>query len=211
MLTHVLHLRPLALLSLLVMATIGCQTTIEVPTMGSAQIVSDFESYTIRRVGFLPFRPLHSAQLGAADVASIETSFHAEFSSGTSYDIVALSADDLSEILPLEPFRRGTYAPEAILAIRDRYRLDALLVGSVTARQVTPPLVFGAQIDLISCETGQTLWSADLLLDSSIAETREALGVWAEEKLGEEHAARMAMISPRKFAHFAAYQMARLL
>ena len=66
-------------------------------------------------------------------------------------------------------------------------------------------------MDLISCETGQTIWSADLLLDSSIAETRDALGVWAAEELGEEHAARMAMISPRKFAHFAAYQMARLL
>ena len=179
--------------------------------MGSAEIVSDFESYTIRRVGFLPFLPLHSAQLGAADVSSIETSFHAEFSSGTPYDIVPLSAGDLSEIPQLEPFRKGTYAPEAIIAIRDRYRLDALLVGSVTARQVTPPLVLGAQMDLISCETGQTIWSADLLLDSSIAETRDALGVWAAEELGEEHAARMAMISPRKFAHFAAYQMARLL
>ena len=206
-----LRLLPLALLSLLAMLGAGCKTTIEVPAMGSAEIVSDFESYTIRRVGFLPFLPLHSAQLGAADVSSIETSFHAEFSSGTPYDIVPLSVGDLSEIPQLEPFRKGTYAPGAIIAIRDRYRLDALLVGSVTARQVTPPLVLGAQMDLISCETGQTIWSADLLLDSSIAETRDALGVWAAEELGEEHAARMAMISPRKFAHFAAYQMARLL
>lgn len=189
----------------------SCATTIAVPPLGSAQVVSDFESYTIRRVGFLPFRPLHGVQLPSSDVASIETYFHAEFSAGTRYDIVPLSPDDLSEIPYLEPFRKGTYSPEAILAIRDRYQLDALLVGSVTARKVTPPLVLGAQIDLISCETGQTLWSADLLLDSSVAATRDALELWASEELGEEHAARMAMISPRKFAHFAAYQMARLL
>lgn len=198
-------------LALLGVLLTSCATPVSVPTMGSAQIVSDFESYSIRRVGFLPFQPLHAAQLAAQDVGSIETSFHAEFSAGTPYDIVPLSKDDLSEIAQLEPFRKGAYAPEAILAIRDRYRLDALLVGSVTARQVTPPLVLGAQLDLISCETGQTVWSADILLDSSIAETREALGIWASEELGEEHAARMAMISPRKFAHFAAYQMARLL
>lgn len=202
-----------ALLTLPVLAALvaSCAAPTSVPTIGSAQIVSDFESYTIRRVGFLPFQPLHASQLAPQDVGSIETSFHAEFASSTPYDIVPLSESDLSEIADLEPFRKGTYAPAAILAIRDRYRLDALLVGSVTARQVTPPLVLGAQLDLISCETGQTLWSADILLDASIEATRDALRIWASEELGEEHAARMAMISPRKFAHFAAYQMARLL
>lgn len=189
----------------------GCAAPPQVPTMGAAQIVSDFDTYRIQRVGFVPFQPLHAAVLAPQEVGSIETSFHAEFAAGTPYDIVPLSEDDLSEIVKLEPFRKGTYAPEAVLAIRDRYRLDAILIGSVTARRVTPPLVLGVQLDLISCETGQTLWSGDILLDASLAQTREALELWASEELGEEHAARMAMISPRKFAHFAAFQMARLL
>lgn len=204
-------LRSAALIALLAGFGAGCAAPVSVPTMGSAEIVSDFQTYQIRRVGFLPFRPLHAAQLTPQEVGSIETSFHAEFAAGTPYDIVPLSREDLSEIVSLEPFRRGTYPPAAILAIRDRFSLDALLVGSVTARRVTPPLVLGAQIDLISCETGQTLWSADLLLDASIAATREGLEIWAAQELGEEHGARMAMLSPRKFAHFAAYQMARLL
>ncbi len=189
----------------------GCVGPATVPAIGSARIASDFESYSIRRVGFVPFRPLHGAQSTAGDVRAMETSFHAEFSTATPYDIVPLNASDLAEILPTEPFRRGWYPPEAIVAMRDRYRLDAILIGSVTARRLTPPLVLGAQLDLVSCETGQTIWSSDILLDASSANTRLALETWADRELGQEHAASIALMSPRRFAHFAAFQMARML
>lgn len=189
----------------------ACAGPHTVPAMGSAEIASDFASYRIQRVGFVPFRPLDRFVLPSNEVSAIETSFHSEFATGTPYDIVPLRADDLAEILPAEPFRRGWYPPEAILALRDRYRLDAVLIGSVTARRLTPPLVLGAQLDLVSCETGQTIWSSDILLDASSHDTREALQIWAERELGEEHGARVALMSPRKFASFAAYQMARLL
>ena len=190
---------------------VGCIGPATVPAIGSAKVVSDFESYSIQRVGFVPFQPLHNARITSPDANAMETSFHSEFSAGTPYDIVPLNASDLAEILPPEPFRRGWYPPEAIVAMRDRYRLDAILIGSVTARRLTPPLVFGAQLDLVSCETGQTIWSSDILLDASMATTREALEVWASRELGQKHAASIALMSPRRFAHFAAFQMARML
>ena len=201
----------LALTLLAAAGASGCVGPHTVPPMGAAQIASDFESYTIQRVGFVPFQALHSARLAPQEVGSIETSFHAEFASGTPYDIIPLRAQDLAEIMPPEPFRRGWYPPEAIVALRDRYRLDAVLIGSVTARRVNPPMVLGAQIDLVSCETGQTIWSSDILLDASHEATRDALFVWAERELGEKHAASIALLSPRRFAHFAAFQMARML
>ena len=195
----------------LVSGSSSCIGPATVPAIGSAKIASDFESYSIQRVGFVPFRPLHNSRVAAHDAGAMETSFHAEFATGTPYDIVPLNASDLAEILPAEPFRRGWYPPEAIVAMRDRYRLDAVLIGSVTARRLTPPLVFGAQLDLVSCETGQTIWSSDILLDASSADTRAALETWAARELGQEHAASIALMSPRRFAHFAAFQMARML
>ena len=207
-----MSLRPGALAALgLVAASIGCIGPATVPAIGSAEVASDFGSYSIQRVGFVPFQPLHNTQIAPPEAGALETSFHAEFATATPYDIIPLDAGDLAEILPPEPFRRGWYPPEAILAIRDRYRLDAILIGSVTARRLTPPLVLGAQLDLVSCETGQTIWSSDVLLDASSESTRDALRVWAERELGEQHAASIALMSPRKFAHFAAFQMARML
>ncbi|MEM1449993.1 MAG: hypothetical protein AAGI22_12830 [Planctomycetota bacterium] len=203
--------RSLVLASACAVSLSGCLGPSTVPAIGSAEVATDFASYSIRRVGFIPFRPLHDTRMAPHEVGAMETSFHAEFSSATPYDIIPLDERDLAEILPPEPFRRGWYSPEAIVTIRDRYRLDAVFIGSVTARRLTPPLVLGAQLDLVSCETGQTIWSSDIVLDASNEATRRAIHVWAERELGRGYAADVALMSPRRFAHFAAYQMARML
>ena len=179
--------------------------------MGSAQITSDFESYSLARVGVLPFAELNKEPMAHHEIGAVETSFHTEFAAATPYDLVPLRAIDLGEVLAPDPFREGWYAPETLATLRERYRLDAVLVGTITSRRVVAPQVLGVQLDLVSCETGQTIWSSDLQLDASNERTRRALATWAEEHLGEEHGARMAMLSPKKFAHFAAFQMARLL
>lgn len=182
-----------------------------VPLMGSARITSDFSTYSIGRVGLVPFRALESTGLAAHEVGIIETAFLSEFATGTPYDVVPLRGMDLAEVLPPDPFREGSYSPEAIRTLRDRYRLDALMIGTITARRVITPQILGVQMDLVSCETGATIWSSDLLLDGSRQDTRAALEVWAMRELGETHGAAMALLSPMKFAHFAAYQTARLL
>ncbi|QDV05038.1 hypothetical protein Poly30_05330 [Planctomycetes bacterium Poly30] len=179
--------------------------------MGSAKITSDFESYTLRRVGVLPFSEINKDPMAAHEVGAIETSFHSEFAAATPYDLVPLRAQDLAELLPPDPFREGWYAPATLRTLRERFRLDAILVGTITSRRVVVPQVLGVQLDLVSCETGQTIWSADLQLDASSEETREAIDSWAHGQLGEEHGAKMTLLSPKKFASFAAYQMARLL
>lgn len=189
----------------------ACLGPSDVPMLGSARMTSDFDTYTVRRVGILPFRALDGADLEPHEIGTLETAFAAEFSLGTPYDLVTLRGVELAEVLPPEPFREGAYSPQTIRTLRDRYLLDALLVGTVTSRRVIAPQVLGVQLDLVSCETGATIWSADLTLDASHRDTREALKVWARSVLGEEHGADMAMISPQKFANFAAYQLARLL
>ena len=145
----------------------GCQAARTVPMMGSAKITSDFESYTLRRVGVLPFSELNKEPMAAHEVGAIETSFHSEFAAATPYDLVPLRPHDLAELLPPDPFREGWYAPATLRTLRDRFRLDAVLVGTITSRRVVTPQVLGMQLDLVSCETGQTIWSADLQLDAS--------------------------------------------
>ena len=89
-----------------------------------------------------------------------------------------------------------------------------ILDGEPIGRGSVPAsFLYGAVIKLIAPGNLKEVEGREYVAGSGF-ETWSAsgiAGVWAEEKLGEEHAARMAMISPRKFAHFAAYQMARLL
>ncbi len=190
---------------------VACVAPVEVPPMGSARITSDFSTYQVRRVGVVPFQAVEAMGLGSHEIGAIETSFQTELAASTTFELVPLRGTDLDEVLPPDPFRKGWYTPETIRTLRDRYRLDALMVGSITSRKVVPPQVLGIRLDLVSCETGATIWSSSLHLDASRQETRDAIELWAANQLGDQHASSLALLSPLRFAQFAAYQMARML
>ncbi|MEC8493720.1 MAG: hypothetical protein VXZ39_02285 [Planctomycetota bacterium] len=194
-------------------ALAACVTAGPVPMMGSARIAADFDTYRLQRVALLPFRAVDrtSGTLAAHEVGTLETSFHAELASATPYDLIPLRGEDLAAVLPPDPFRDGWYTPDAIRLLRDRFHLDGIMVGTITSRRVVPPQVLGVQLDLISCETGATIWSADLMLDAARNDVQEAVAVWSEGSLGKDDGGAMVLLSPRRYAHFAAHQLARLL
>lgn len=195
----------------LVTALAACvQTRQAVPTLASARVVSDFDSYKVHRVGVMP---VVGAALSPERSAQLQGALFAEFSAATSYEIRSLSGADLAEIQPVDPHRQGWYSPRTILDLAHRYQLDALLIATVTDLQPFPPQRLALQVDLVSCETGQTLWAAAVQLDASQSRVRSSMEVWAREELGDvnENGWEIVVVSPRRFARFAAYQLASLI
>jgi len=192
----------------LVFTSCGSTPTKQVPLLATGKITSDFTSYTIRRVGLLP---IHAESDEAGFDGSLEQAFHAELVAATDYEVVALSQHDLLEVDALQPFRRGSYSASTLRELRRRFLLDAVAVGAVSNQRVVPPLRLGMQLDLISCETGATLWSSRVLLDAADAETRESLEIWAEQHTDASGGAELVLLSPRRFARFAAWQLMQLL
>lgn len=192
----------------LLLAACSSLPTKEVPLLATGRITSDFETYSIRRVGLLPIRS--DDDDGGADEA-LEQAFHAELVDATGYEVITLSQHDLLEFEALQPFRRGSYSAATLLELRRRFLLDAVAVGAVSSRRVVPPQRLGVQLDLISCETGATLWSSRVLLNAADAETREALAAWSQEHTDSIDGAELVLLSPRRFARFAAWQVMQLL
>ena len=185
-------------------ALASCAGPRGVPPLASARLVSDFESYTIQRVGLLPPAGL---ALGQDQADELQAAFLAEFSAATDYEIIRLSAHDLEALPAMDPHRRGDYRPETILAVARRYRLDALLIPTVTDLQSHPPQRLGLQVDLLSTETGQALWASSIQLDAAKERVRESLERWAAEEVGDvsPNTWELTLISPRRFARFAAF------
>lgn len=181
-----------------------------VPPLATARIVSDFETYTIRRVGLLP--PT-GAGFTVGQAESMQAAFFAEFSASTNYEIVRLDPRDLEAIPRMEPYRLGLYKSRTILAISRRYHLDALLISSVTDLQTHPPQRLGVQVDLVSAETGQTLWSSSIQLDAAQERVRRSIETWARAHQGDvsDNTWEITLLSPLRFARFAAFQMASLI
>jgi hypothetical protein len=193
---------------LLVLTSCGALPTREVPLLATGRITSDFASYSIRRVGLLPMRVDGDEAPGDG---ALEQAFHAELVAATGYEVIPLTQHDLLEFEALQPYRRGSYPAATLLELRRRFRLDAVAVGVVSNRRVVPPQRLGLQLDLISCETGATLWSSSVLLDAADAETRESLAIWSEQHTDSLDGAELVLLSPRRFARFAAWQVMQLL
>lgn len=192
----------------LVLAGCGTLATQEIPVLATGRITSDFASYSIRRVGLLP---IQTDGVEVAGDEALEQAFQAELVAATGYEVISLSQHDLTEFGALQPFRRGSYSAETLLELRRRFLLDAVAVGVMSNRRVVPPQRLGVQLDLISCETGATLWSSSVLLNAADVETREALEAWALQHTESLDGAELVLLSPRRFARFAAWQVMQLL
>ena len=194
----------------LLAVTASC-LTVETPpeVLGSARVVSDFSSYDLKRVGLVPFE---AELVDDNQRASIESAFLSELDAAKDYEVVWLDPDDLAEIPASEPHRLGRYEPNTIIALARRYRLDGILIGTLTDYWPHSPMRFGVQVDLVAAETGLAIWSATLHLDTSRGGVRKSLHAWSREVLGDERAAtHVSLISPSRLARFAAWQMAQLL
>ncbi|MCZ6597398.1 MAG: hypothetical protein O7B99_07165 [Planctomycetota bacterium] len=181
------------------------------PALASAQVVADFDTYSIHRVGMMPFE---GVALSVDHAAALEQAFFTEISRSTPFELVALDARDLEEVRASEPYRRGWYRPETIIALSRRYSLDAILFPTATQVQFFPPQKFSAQLDLVVAETGLVIWSSAVHLDANDPHVREGLEAYygsVDEEWEGQQDWRVALLSPARFAQFAAYQVALLL
>jgi len=120
---------------------------------------------------------------------------------------------DLAEIPRSEPYRRGSYEARTIIGLSRRFNLDAILIGTITDQQYFPPQRLGIQVDMVAAETGLVIWSSSLQLDASKRRVRDSLRAWSQLDQGDLEGEdwELALISPRRFGRFAAWQVARLL
>ena len=200
-------MRALAL-PLLVLAS-GCilAPAPHMPRLADAVVSSDFETYQLQRIGLLPF---HGQPLSGTQGADLQRAFHSELSQSTPYEIVLLDDNDLAELEASDPHRRGWYKPRTIIGLSERYSLDAIVFGTVTQERFYPPQLLSLQVDMVSAETGLVIWSSSVHLDASDQRVVDGLRLFygSEE---EDESWRVALLSPERFARFAAFQVACLL
>lgn len=182
------------------------------PTLATARVAGDFETYAIDRVGLMPFS---GEDLTVEQSAALEAAFFTEISHSTPFELVKLNSGDLEEVRASDPYRRGWYAPETILGLSRRYSLDAVMFGTVTQSQFFPPQKLSVSVDMVAAETGLVIWSAAVHLDASEQRVREGLEAYFTTPDGDEEDQsqdwRLALLSPSKFAQFAAFQVASML
>jgi len=177
------------------------------PELANAVVSSDFETYALHRIGLLPFvgRGIESEQ-----GLDLQRALHSELGQSTPFELVLLDTSDLAELEASDPYRRGWYKPRTIIGLSQRYNLDGVVFGTVTQERFFPPQLLSLQVDLVSAETGLVIWSSSVNLDASDQRVVDGLKLFYGTE-GNEQDWRVALLSPERFARFAAFQVACLL
>lgn len=181
------------------------------PHLAIAEVSPDFESYAIQRVGLLPFE---GRDLSPERNRGLQEAFRSEIARSTPWEIVLIEPRDLEMVVASEPHRRGWYRPKTLIQLSKRHNLDALLFGTVTDDRFYPPQLLGLSTDLVSAETGLVIWSSSVHLDASDQRVRAGLKAFypdVADPQAEGTAFSVSLISPERFARFAAYQVATML
>jgi len=187
----------------------SCASTFrpKMPSLASAQVSNDFDTYEIRRVGLLPF---HGSSLSLTEADELQDAFLSEISRATPYEVVLLDPRNIARVDHSNPHQRGWYSPRTVIEVSKRYNLDAVLFGTVTEERHFPPLRLSLTADLVSCETGLVIWSSRVHLDANDPRVRDGLRAYFAEE-DDSEAWRLALLSPERFSRFAAYQVSSLL
>ncbi|MFN0205084.1 MAG: hypothetical protein ACKVS6_02075 [Planctomycetota bacterium] len=166
----------------------------------------EFVNLNLRRVVFVP---LADETAGGADVVAVERAFVEEFEKGTSIEMISLDLSDDRFANNDNPRRTGKYKLETILELAIRHGADAVLFGAVTAFRAYPPQNLGLRLDMISANSGLTLWSCNAHFDMADRDAANAV-----ESAYANYSARsvdsynwtLTQVSPARFAGLVAAQ-----
>jgi hypothetical protein len=189
----------------------ACYSTppIVIAPLSTSRSALDRASYDLRRVGIVPFT---GAQIDGEQSRMLQTAFALELARRGRFEVVQLAAEELAEVDQSQPHLRGAYDPRTLLELSHRYRLDGLVIGTVAELQWHPPLEIAVGVELVSCETGLIVWSSSVQIDTEDPHARKAMEAWceAERSAGSSNdGVGLVLISPSRFARFAAREIAR--
>lgn len=163
---------------------------------------------SVRRIMVLPF----TEEAGVvADTARIREAYVNELQKLRRFEIVPLP-HTAQEDDPLNwSLRLGRIDTEATVRLCERYHLDGVLLGTVTAyRPYTPPHL-GIRTQLVSVHSGAAVWAVDAMFDSSDRSTISDLNHFhqrVQADNGTLHGVELNLLAPMRFA---SYVSARLV
>lgn len=159
---------------------------------------------SVRRLMVLPF----AAETGVvADCEQLRDVYVQELQKLRRFEIVPLPSGAQETAQLNASLRHGRLSTDAIVELCNRYRLDGVLVGAVTAwRAYTPPRL-GLRTHLVSVHSGSVVWAVDAIYDAGDRSTVSDLRHFHDHVLARDdnlHGWEFATIAPTRFAAYVA-------
>ena len=165
----------------------------------------------IRTVGIVPFDAGAAPDRVALELAEV---FAAQLQHLGQIRMMVLR-DDAGRLIPPPGLEEGSPPTvQGLIRARRELGVDAVVYGRVTQYQPYGPPVLGLDVRMVSCKTGDTLWVASGVFDSSRPDVFGRFEEYCRTQVADGSAAatgKVALKSPRHYAQFASYEIASTL
>lgn len=114
--------------------------------------------------------------------------------------------------LPLKQI--DAFSIQQLQQMREDLRCEAVLFGRVTQFQPYPKLQTAVYLKLLNLRDGKLIWAMDAVWDTTEKETERRVKYFFENKMRSGYGpdrARLALMSPRMFQKYVAWEVARTI
>jgi hypothetical protein len=117
--------------------------------------------------------------------------------------------DPVCEVVP--KLGRAGLTLEQISQMRQAFQCDGVLLGEMHDFRPHPRMQLGLSLRLVDMNRGRVLWAVDRVWDTTDKAVEKRIKDYFTDKMSERYAPmdwRIAMISPKMFEKFIAYELA---
>jgi hypothetical protein len=160
----------------------------------------------VRRIMVLPFGEEPGV---AAELSRVRDAYVAELQKLRRFEVVPLPGDASEAELLNQSIRHGRISTDAIVELCNRYRLDGVMVGAVTAYRAYTPPQLGMRTQLVSVHSGSVIWAVDAIYDASDRSMQSDLRHYFEGHQADDgnlHGWEFELLSPSRFCAYVAHR-----
>ncbi len=167
----------------------------------------EYNNANLQRVLLLPLT-IESQRDKVTD--EVTEAFSIELQRSAKFDIV--EAQEFQDILSQQKdiWNRGLIRAETIVEAKKRYKVDAIIFGKITQYQPYEPPILGIKIGMFSAKSGNIMWSADAIFDSSQASVIKLLKSYHKKQYQRKQSLydwNLIMLSMKRYSQFVAYHI----
>jgi hypothetical protein len=140
----------------------------------------------------------------------VDFALNAELSKKAVFEVVPINRLEMETLVDRREISSVERVPgDLFRKLRDQYGVDGVMFNDLTQYSPYRPVALGMRSKLVDVESGNILWASDITMDSGntnvAASARAYQKVLGRDNFPVESDGGTVLMSPRLFAHFAAY------
>ena len=197
------------LLSFAAISNVGC-----IPLLVQREFKSisfyksdEYNNTGVHRVLLVPFTYETNREKVVNEVTE---AFSIELQKSAKFDIVLPHGFPEELLLQNDLWNKGLVRAETVIEAKKRFKVDAIIFGTITHYKPYEPPILGMKVGMFSTVTGNVIWTADTILDSSEATVIRLVKTYYRTNYQRKQSLygwKIILLSMKRYAQFAAHQV----